>query len=157
MFRYFFKNSFLLIAGIIGIVNFFLAYPAMAVTQSITAKIAFGTPLSLKNTTDINSGSVNRNASGVYTVSPSGGIIVAGSMDQTVSISVGNYMAARGIIPQKATCSYNGAPVHPCTTTGALALRVGKILRLSAEAVVDETQSMGTAEMPSFTVMIVYQ
>src|SRR5947209_4088357 len=82
---------------------------ALAATQSVTANIAFDTPLSITKNADIQFGTVKAGVTGTYvintaaSVSASGNgvwlygtpaaanLTIAGSTTQTISISVGTY------------------------------------------------------------------
>src|ERR1035437_3647950 len=112
MFRRFFKKYFL---TAVGIANLFLTSQAMAVTQSMTAYIAFDAPLSLTKTSDINFGTIKIATADTYTITTSGAvtpagpgahlrgattagsITVVGSPTQEISISTDEYTANGGV------------------------------------------------------------
>jgi hypothetical protein len=148
---------------------------AHAVTQSVTANIAFDTPLSITKNSDINFGTVKAGVADTYTLSTAGAVTaagsgqwlfgtkaagnltIAGSSSQLVNVSVGGYTANGGVTPQNATCAYNGGASGSCSITGAAAPGAGKTLLLGVQAVVDGTQAAGATAAPSFTVTVIYQ
>lgn len=84
-------------------------FQAHALTQTMTARIAFATPVSVTQNSD-------------------GNITVAGAEDQTVDISVDDHgsSALHG-----ATCSYDGGDAGPCSIADAAAPGRGKNLQLA--------------------------
>jgi hypothetical protein len=152
----------------------FFCGQAMAATQSVTANIAFDTPLAITKNSDIQFGTVKAGAAATYTISTAGTITAAGSgvwllgtpapgsltisgsNTQTIDISVGSYSANGGVTPANATCSYNGGAAGTCAITGAMAPGVGKTLLLGVDAVVDGTQAAGATAAPTFVVTVIY-
>jgi hypothetical protein len=145
-----------------------------AVSQSVTANIAFDTALTLTKNADINFGKVKAGVADTYTIdtagtvtaagsgqylsgtTAAGNISISGSTTQTINISVGNYAANGGVTPQSATCRYNGDTASACSRTGAAAPAGGKTLLLGVQAVVDGTQVAGATAAPTFDVTVVY-
>jgi hypothetical protein len=151
------------------------AFQAWAATQSVTANIAFDTPLNLTKTADINFGTETAaNASTyqittagaitttagtgayLYGASHAGSITIAGPAADTLTISVGGYTANSGVTPSNASCAYNGgAAVTPCSYAAAVAPGAGKTLLLGVTVAADGTQAAGTSAAPTFTVTVV--
>jgi len=147
---------------------------AMAATQSVTANLAFDSPLVLTKNSDINFGTVIAGTASTYTITTAGtvtatgsgqtlygtkaaaSITIAGSATDTVNISVGGYTAQGGVTPANATCAYNGGTAGSCTITGAAAAGTGKSLLIGVDATVDGTQAAGAKATPSFTVTVTY-
>lgn len=145
-----------------------------AATQSVTANIAFDTPLTLTKVADINFGTVSAGVADTYTITTAGvvtaaatgqmlfgtpaagNISIAGSSTQTINISVGSYTANNGVTPANATCNYNAAGAGTCALNGVAAPGAGKTLLLGVQAVVDGTQAAGSSAAPTFTVTVVY-
>src|SRR5690349_19083697 len=148
---------------------------AWAVTQTMTANIAFDSALSLTKNTDINFGTVKAGVADTYTISTggavsaagsgaalygtptAGSITITGSATQLINISAGSYTADNGVTPQNATCSYTAGLPGTCTINGAAAPGAGKALLIGAQAVVDGSQAAGTSAAPTFVVTVVYQ
>lgn len=148
---------------------------AWAVTQSVTANIAFDSALSLTKNADINFGTVKAGIADTYTITTggsvsaagsgaalygtptAGNITITGSTSQPINISAGSYTANNGVTPQSATCSYNAGLPGSCTINGGAAPGAGKTLLIGAQAVVDGTQAAGTSAAPTFVVTVVYQ
>jgi hypothetical protein len=147
-----------------------------AATQSVTANIAFDTPLTLTKNSDIDFGTVTANNASTYTITnlgvitttagtgaylygaaSSGSITIAGSSTDTVAISVGGYTANNGVTPSNASCSYQGRLVYaPCSIAAGAAPGAGGIpLYLGVDVTTDGTQAAGTSAAPSFTVTVV--
>lgn len=172
MLRPFLKMSFLIAAVI---VNVSFTGQALAVTQSMTANIAFDTPLSLTKTSDINFGTVKIGTADTYTITTAGtvtasgageqlygtptagSITVSGSATQSINISAGDYVPNGGVALQNATCSYNGGAPGSCAISNAETPGSGKTLLVGVQAIVDGTQVAGATAAPSFTVTIAYQ
>jgi len=147
---------------------------ALAATQSMTANIAFDTPLTLTKVSDVNFGTVSAGVADTYTITTTGAVTaagsgvvlygtptagnisIAGSSSQPINISVGSFTANGGVTPQNATCAYNGGAAGSCSITGAAAPGGGKTLLLGVQAVVDGTQAAGSTAAPTFTVTVVY-
>ena len=150
------------------------AAPAYAVTQSVTANIAFDNAITLTKNNDINFGLVKALTADTYTITTAGvvsaagsgaaiggtpqagSITIAGSSSQTVNISVSGYTANNGVTPQNATCAYNGGAAGSCTISGAAAPGAGKTLLVGVQAVVSGAQAAGTTAAPTFNVNVVY-
>lgn len=170
--KYSFKEVLFLAGAMFCVLTGAQAHAAM---QTVTAHIAFDTPLSLVKTSDIDFGSVQAVTADTYTISTSGvvtaagtgtslsgptsagNITVSGSTTQSVGISVGDYTSQNGVSLQNAVCSYDGSAPGSCTVASAPAAGGGKTLLVGVDAVVDGTQVAGAAAAPSFTVTIVYQ
>lgn len=151
-----------------------LAMNANAVTQSVTANIAFDNAITLTKNSDINFGIVKASTADTYTITTAGvvtaagsgqvlggtaaagNITIAGSSTQTVAISVGSYTANNGVTPANATCAYNGGGAAACSLTGQAAPGAGKTLLLGVQAVVSGAQAAGTSAAPTFVVTVVY-
>lgn len=158
------------VAGLLGIGQ------AWSATQSVTANIAFDTPLTLTKTSDINFGTVTASNASTYNITTAGAvtttagtgaylygattagsITIAGPTADTLTISVGGYTANNGVTPSNASCAYNGgAAVTPCSYTTAVAPGAGKTLLLGATVAADGTQAAGTTAAPTFTVTVTY-
>lgn len=120
------------------------ANQAMAVTQSMTAHIAFATPLSLTQTSDMSIDTAGR-------ITGEGRITVAGTKDQIINISVDSYAADGSIALQNPTCSYDGGDTGSCAITNAAAPGAGKTLLLGMQGIASDTPIAAT------TVSVVYQ
>lgn len=147
---------------------------AFALNQSVTANIAFDTPLSMVKNNDINFGTVSAGVADTYTITTAGvataaatgqllygtpaagDIAISGSTTQTINISVGSYTANNGVTPANATCDYNGAGSGTCALTGVAAPGAGKTLLIGVDAVVSGAQAAGSSAAPTFTVSVVY-
>ncbi|MBI3441666.1 MAG: DUF4402 domain-containing protein [Proteobacteria bacterium] len=147
---------------------------AMAITQSVTANIAFDSPLTMTKVSDISFGTVKAGVADTYTISTAGAVTnsgsgqwlsgtktagnvtLAGSTTQTVNISVALGSANGGVSLANATCAYNGGGSGSCTINGAAAPGTGKTLLLGVDAVVDGTQVAGNTAAPTMTVTVVY-
>jgi hypothetical protein len=167
------KARFLVFA--IGVASLLGASQAGAATQSVTANIAFDAPLTLTKTADINFGTVTANNASTYRfgavsgltviagtglplygTASAGSITIAGSVADTLAISVGGYTANNGVTPSNASCAYNGgAQVTPCSYAAAAAPGAGKTLLLGVDVAADGTQAAGTSAAPTFTVTVV--
>ena len=169
------KANFLAFA--LGATALLGASQAWAATQSVTANIAFDTPLTLTKTADINFGTETAaNASTyhittanvvtttvgtgahLYGATNAGSITIAGPAADTLTISVGGYTAYNGVTPSNASCAYNGgAQVTPCTYAAAVAPGAGKTLLVGVDVAADGTQAGGTTAAPTFTISVAYQ
>ncbi len=149
-------------------------FQAWAATQSVTANIAFDTPLTLTKNADINFGTMTASNVSTYRITPAGvitttvgtgaylngatnagSITIVGGAD-TVAISVGGYTANNGVTPSNASCAYNGgAAVTPCSYAAGTAPGAGKTLLLGVDVAADGTQAAGTSAAPTFTVTVV--
>lgn len=168
------RNNKALFVAILGLASA-LTHQAGAATQSVTANIAFDTPLALSKTADIDFGTVKAGTSSTYTITTAGAvsatgsgsfvfgsphaasITISGSSTQLMNISVGGYTANNGVTPSNATCAYNGGSSGSCNITGAAAPGTGKTLLVGVDAAADGTQAGGTSATPSFTITAVYQ
>ncbi|MGE3622845.1 MAG: DUF4402 domain-containing protein [Bdellovibrionales bacterium] len=151
-----------------------LSLQVQAVTQPVVAYISFATPLTVTKGSDINFGWVLAAQPADYIISPAGAVtasrggrilggggeggslLIAGSPDQTVDISIGNYMPDAGVVPSAATCSYGGAPSVPCRLVSQAAPGAGRLLRVGATVSVDGSQKSGAHAAPSFDVIVNY-
>jgi len=158
----------------VGVAALLFSADAMAATQSVTANLAFDTPLTLTKNNDINFGTVIASTASTYTITTAGtvsatgsgqwlygskaagSITLAGSTTQTVNISVGGYTPQGGVTPSNAQCAYNGGGAGSCTISAAAAPGAGKTLLIGVDAAVDGTQAAGSTAAPSFTVTVVY-
>jgi hypothetical protein len=144
---------------------------------SENASIGFDQALALTKNSDINFGTVTANNASTYRITPvgvvtttagtgahlygattEGFITIAGSVSDTLSISVGGYTANNGVTPSNASCTYNfGAVVTPCSYAAAAAPGAGKALLLGVDVTTDGTQAAGTTAAPTFTISVAYQ
>jgi hypothetical protein len=167
------KARFLVLA--LGTTALLAASEAWAATQSVTANIAFDTPLNLTKTADINFGTETAANASTYQITTAGAvtttagtgaylygathagsITIAGPTADTLTISAGGYTANNGVTPSNASCAYNGgAAVTPCSYAAAVAPGGGKLLLLGVDVAADGTQAAGTTAAPSFTVTVV--
>ncbi len=167
------RKSFLALAAAAS--AFLGASQAGAATQSVTANINFDTPLTLTKNADINFGTMTASNASTYRITTAGtitttvgtgaylygatnagSITIAGSVADTIAISVGGYTANNGVTPSNASCAYNGgAAVTPCSYASAAAPGAGKPLLLGVDVAADGTQAAGTSAAPSFTVTVV--
>lgn len=156
-----------------GVAALLISADAMAATQSVTANIDFDTPLTLTKVNDINFGTVSTTPD-TYTISTAGAvtnagagqwlygtpkagnITIAGSATQTVSISVGSYVASAHVTLGTPTCTYNAVAVTACNGAGLAAPGAGKTLLLGINATVATGVVAGTPETPSYTVTVIY-
>jgi Domain of unknown function (DUF4402) len=147
---------------------------AFAATQSVTASVAFDTPLTINKVADIEFGTVKGGVSGTYTINTgatistggsavwlsgtpaAGNLSIVGSATQTIAISVGSYNADHGVTPGSATCAYNGGGAGACSLSGQAAPGGGKTLLLGVTATVDGSQAAGDTAAPTFVVTVVY-
>lgn len=147
---------------------------ALAVTESVTAHIAFDTTLGLNEEEAMDFGVVKAAQSGTYALStggvitPGGGgvwlsgtptpadITISGSTTQTINISVGNAASDNGVSIGTFVCDYNGGGSGSCTINGAAAPGAGKTLLVGATATVDGSQAAGETAEPTFDVVAVY-
>jgi hypothetical protein len=167
------KARFLVLA--LGTTALLAASEAWAATQSVTANIAFDTPLNLTKTADINFGTETAANASTYQITTAGAITttvgtgaylygathagsitIAGPTADTLAISVGGYTVNNGVTPSNASCAYNGgAAVTPCSYAAAVAPGAGKTLLLGVTVAADGTQAAGTTAAPTFTVTVV--
>jgi hypothetical protein len=167
------KARFLVLA--LGTTALLAASEAWAATQSVTANIAFDTPLNLTKTADINFGTETAANASTYQITTAGAITttvgtgaylygathagsitIAGPTADTLAISVGGYTVNNGVTPSNASCAYDGgAAVSPCSYAAAVAPGAGKTLLLGVDVAADGTQAAGTSATPSFTVTVV--
>ena len=167
------KANFLAFA--LGAAALLGASQAWAATQSVTANIAFDSPVTLNKTADINFGTETAlNASTyhittagavtttvgtgahLYGATNAGSITIAGPAADTLAISVGGYTVNNGVTPSNASCAYDGgAAVTPCSYAAAVAPGAGKTLLLGVDVAADGTQAAGTTAAPTFTVTVV--
>lgn len=147
---------------------------ALAATQSVTANIAFDTPLALTKNLDIEFGVVKAGVTGTHTISTAGtvtdggsavwlsgsphaaDITIAGSATQTIDISVGGYTANESATPSNATCDYDGGGSGSCSLSAAAAPGAGKTLLVGVRLTLDGTAVAGDSSTPSFTITVVY-
>ncbi len=143
--------------------------------QSVTANIAFETPLTITKNNDINFGMVQAAQAGTYTidtvgtVTASGGgvslggtqnagnLTIAGSATQTIDILADNYAANGGVTPSAATCAYSGGAAAACSLTTQTAPGAGgRTLLVGVQVVADGTQAAGATAAPTFDVTVSY-
>ncbi len=147
---------------------------AFAITQSITANIAFDAPLSMTKNSDINFGVVRAGINDVYTISTAGvvtaagaggtvfgtptagNITISGSTTQTIDISAGSYTANNGVTPSNARCAYNGGASAACSLTTQAAPGAGKTLLVGVDATVTGSPAAGATAAPTFVITVVY-
>jgi hypothetical protein len=150
------------------------ASAAQADTESVTANVAFDTPLTLTKNTDINFGYVKAAQTGTYVIDTAGAIVasaggvwltgthnagsltVVGSTTQTIDITAGNYAANGGVTPSAATCGYNGGGAAACSLTTQAAPGAGKTILVGVQIVADGTQDPGDTAAPTFDVTVTY-
>lgn len=147
---------------------------AMAVTQTITANIAFDTPLTITPGNNIRFGTVSAGVADVYTIDTAGSVTnpgagqelygtqgagdvsISGSTTQAINISAGTYTANGGVTPSAATCAYGIGTPGPCSLTAQAAPAGGTTLLLGVTATVDGTQAAGATAAPTFVLTVVY-
>lgn len=168
------KQKFVLRLAVAAAALLFSA-DAMAATSTVTSNISFDTPLTISSNSSINFGTVAAGVAGTYTMSTAGALTsvggnwlygnksagsltIAGSANDTITISVGGYTASNGVTPQKATCAYNGGAAASCDNTAitGAAPGAGKTLLLGLDAVVDGTQAAGSSATPTIVVTVNY-
>lgn len=146
-----------------------------AATQTMTARVAFASVLTISSVSDLSFGDVAADSSGTYTLSPSGSLVtsdggvalggdvhagtmtISGSQTQSINIVATNYATSQGVTPSDATCSYSGGPVGSCTMSGLAAPGTGSTLLVGAKLVADGTQTAGTQATPTFDIVVTYQ
>lgn len=152
-----------------------LSQDASAVTQSVTANIAFDNAITLTKNADINFGIVKAATADTYTITTAGvvtagggagnilggtpaaaNITIAGSATQTVAISAGSYTANNGVTPSAATCAYNGGGSAACSLTAQAAPGAGKTLLVGVQVAASGAQAAGTSAAPTFVITVVY-
>jgi hypothetical protein len=152
-----------------------LVCSAHAATLSVTANVAFETPLTLVQDAAINFGTLKAATSGTYVidtngrVTPSNGgalvggtpapgqITITGSSTQAISIGTSAFSADRGVTLSAASCNYDGTMIANCDGAGLPAPGgPGKILKLGATITADGTQAAGTTAAPAFVLSVVY-
>jgi hypothetical protein len=146
MFRNFLKAFFFTLCLL-------FADKAMAVTQMMTAHIAFATPASATQDADFN---IKAGEAGAYNINE-GRIIMAGATDQTINISVDSYNPDGGVAPRNATCSYDGDNAGPCEIKDGAAPGTGKAFTLNVQSVAGDVADEDRAAASAFTVSVVYQ
>ena len=152
-----------------------LSHDAGAVTQSVTANIAFDNAITLTKNSDINFGIVRAATADTYTITTAGvvtagggatnllggtlaagNITIAGSSTQTVAISAGSYVANNGVTPSAATCAYNGGAAAACSLTAQAAPAAGKTLLVGVQVSASGAQAAGTSAAPTFVITVIY-
>jgi len=164
----------LILKTLSAILIMLLPVSAFGATMTMTANIAFDTPLGLTKKSDISFGTVKAGVADTYTITTAGNVVAAGSgqivsgsgaagnititgsTTQTLNISVSGYTASNGVTPANAKCAYAGGTAGSCNIAAVAAPGAGKTLLLGVDAVVDGTQAPGATASPSFTVTIVY-
>lgn len=151
-------------------------HPVMAATQTVTAHIAFAMPASVTKNTDIDFGAVRADAPTAYTITPggvvsapgarkiaggapvAGSILIMGTKDQRINISVTQYADGGGVSPQNATCAYGDRLGGHCEITDVSSPPgKGTALLLGVQAVMNGAPSAAAKPAPSFTVTVAYQ
>jgi hypothetical protein len=163
------------IALAVAVAGVMTAGAAHAATQSVTANIAFDTPLTLTPVASIQFGTVKAAQTGTYVINTAGAVTassggvwlygtpaagnltVAGSATQTITISTGSYVASNGVTPSAATCKYGSASAAACDSGLSVAAPgASTTLLLGVQADADGTQAAASTATPSFTVTAVY-
>jgi hypothetical protein len=149
-----------------------------ALTQSITANVAFATPLSVSTVVNANFGSVSAGvASTVYAITPAGSISVTsgpgvsidataavpasftviGSSSQTFTATAASYVAAGGVTPSLATCAYNSGGTHACDGSQSYSdPGAGKTLAMGLTITTTGSEADGATAAPTFVMTLVY-
>lgn len=155
--------------------SFVFTNSAFAVTQSVTANIAFDTGISITKNNDADFGTVQALTAETYTLSTAGAVTAAGSgqiiggtpaaasltivgsTTQAIDIAVNNYSAAAGgVTISNATCNYDSGGSGSCALTAAAAPGAGKTLLVGLDAAVDATPIAGASATPTFDVVVTY-
>jgi len=147
---------------------------AFAATQSMSATLSFAEKVSLSNLIDADMGVLLAQTSGVYTLSPQGGltaseggvalggdvnagsVTISGSNEQAITVQATNYTASNGVVPSDATCSYDGGAASACAMNGLAPPGAGKTLLVGVTITVDGTQAPQTTAAPSFDLVVNY-
>lgn len=152
---------------------------ATAAVQTVTANIAFETPITLTLNNDIDFGIVTALNASTYAIdtaaavtvtagtgtslggTPSAGdILIQGSATQTISINANNYLANNGVTPSLARCKYGAAAEAACSSMsgGGLAAPTGAgtTLLVGVSAAANGTQAGGTTAAPTFDIVVNY-
>lgn len=153
--------------------------PAVPKASPQTGSMAFDSPITIDNVTDIDFGVVDALNTGRYTMNTQGNITVGlggvllggnphpgsmtiyGSATQTINITAGSYVAGGiggGVTLTAATCAYDGGVEASCNTLSGQAppTAAGKTLLIGVRALVDINQTAGSSAAPSFTVTVTY-
>jgi hypothetical protein len=153
-----------------------IAGSAYAVTQTVTANIAFDTAITITPVNDIDFGTVEALSATTYVINTadtvsvsagtgqllggtpaSGELTIIGSTTQLIDITANNYVANAGVTPSAATCAYNGGAAAACTSlTGVAAPGAGKTLLLGVTAAADGTQAANSTAAPTFDIVVAY-
>jgi hypothetical protein len=149
-------------------------HQAWAATQSVSANIAFDTPLTLQKFADINFGTMTASNASTYRITTAGAITTiagtgaylygatstgfirmrGGSNSETITVSVGGYTADQGVTPSNATCT--DGFITPVSCANVTLPNANRNLILGVDVTADGTQAAGTSAAPSFTVTVVY-
>lgn len=151
-------------------------FSANAATQSVTANMAFDSPVSLTPVQDIDFGTVAAGTAETYVIdtagtvtagtasnilygsTQAGEITVSGSTSQQVDISAGNYTANGGVTPSAATCKYGAGSEVACNTlTGATAPGASTTLLIGVSATSNTSPTAGGSAAPTFDITVAYQ
>lgn len=172
------KTKLAVLAGVAGLALY--STNAMAVTQNVTANIAFENAIVLLKNFDINFGFVSALQANTYKIDTAaavtvtggagtgvwlggtkvvGNIQITGSATQTIDIIANNYVANNAVTPSLATCKYGAAAEASCNTamvglTGPGG--AGTILLVGISVTADGTQAAGSAAAPTFDVVVTY-
>lgn len=150
---------------------------AKSFTQTMHAEVAFETPLKLAVVTMPDFGTVIATEGETYILSTSGRVMasdgtnvsrgnesagqmmITGASDQTIGITVDNYVSGSGITPSKAMCQYGKMPATSCNDNSLSAAiapgTVGTSLFLGVQ-IEAALEAHNKAELPGFDVTIVY-
>ncbi len=160
--------------ALIGLVA---AGAAHAATQTVTANVAFDTPLSIGGTPTIDFGTVRANTTETYNVSTAGtltavgssanilygtasaaALTITGSTTQAIDITANNYTAVDGSTPSAAVCDYASGGSVACTTlTGVAAPGASTTLAVGVQLDVTNTNNAaGDTDAPTFDIVVTY-
>jgi len=170
------KTKLAVLAGAAGLA--FYSSNAMAVTQSVTANIAFENAVTLTKNFDINFGFVTALSASTYKIDTAGAvtttagtgvwlggtkvvgnILIQGSATQTIDIIANNYAANNLVTPSLARCKYGAAAEASCNTAMvglAAPGGAGTTLLIGISAAADGSQAAGTAAAPTFDIVVTY-
>lgn len=172
------KMKMAVLAGVAGLALY--STNAMAVTQSMTANIAFDTAITLTKNFDINFGFVTAGQVNTYALDTAGAVTVSGagtgvwlggtkvvgnikvngSATQTIDVIANNYAAAGGVTPSLARCKYGAAAEASCNTAmvglAGPGGGAGTILLVGISAAADGTQAAGATAAPTFDIVVTY-
>jgi len=160
----------------IALVAGFLPVAAHAVTQTVTANIAFGTPITFGGTPAIQFGTVRALTAETYNIDTAGTVTantsptnilygttsaasmtISGSTTQAINITANNYQANGNVTPSAAVCRYNAGTAAACSTlTAQTAPGASTALLVGVTVAATAVPIDGATAAPTFDIVVVY-